>query len=100
MRAITQFTEEQAKSLNGITITALQTEAENENMKLVIHNGEIVAAEIIHRDYVWKTDGRKNYICENQIGLKPCHLLELPKQNLIVSNLLQINFTTATSAIA
>jgi hypothetical protein len=62
MRAITQFTEEGAIALNDLALTALQAKSSNENMKVVIDNGEIVAAEIIHRNYVWKTDGRKNYI--------------------------------------
>jgi hypothetical protein len=59
MRTITTLN---AKTLTELTLEDLTAKCKLDFVRLTIHNGVITDAIQIHRDYVWVTDGRKNYI--------------------------------------
>lgn len=62
MRVITTETPIGLQVMNATPLCLLLPVIERENLKLDIYNGEITEATQYHRDYVWKTDGRNNYI--------------------------------------
>lgn len=58
----TTYEPEAIKVLNNIPVFALKQGCIDGFVRLDINNGQITGAIQKHRDYVWKTDGRQNYI--------------------------------------
>lgn len=62
MRTATTYDEKAVEPFNHIPVYMLAIAKENTCMTFDINNGKITGASQLHRDYVWFTDGRKNFI--------------------------------------